>query len=92
MIVNLGTMFLTLVIILMIPVFILATKPCKSKSKWLTKKHISLTNSLHGNLFIRYLIEGCLDIAICIVLNFKQQRNEGELNWSSAFYIINNVT
>ena len=74
MIINLGTMFLTLMVMLFIPILLLLIRPCKSKSRWLTKKHTSLTNALHGNMFIRYLIEGSLDIAFCIALNFIQDQ------------------
>ena len=70
MIINLGTMFITLVIILMIPLWIIFTKPCKYRSKWLSKNHESLTKSLRGNMFIRFILEGCLDIAICSALNW----------------------
>ena len=74
-IVNLGTLYLMFLIILLIPVFLLLTRPCKTKSRWLTNKHHNLINSLHGNMFIRYLIEGCLDIANCIVINFLYQKD-----------------
>lgn len=70
MIINLGTMFLSFVIMLFIPVLLLLVKPCKHKSLWLNKKYTNTLNALHGNMFIRFLIEGSLDIAICIVLNF----------------------
>ena len=91
MIINLGTMFLTLVVMLTIPLCICVTLPCKSKSKWLTTKHKSLTNALHGNMFIRYLMEGCLDIAICSALNIMKGVEDGGLDWSDRFHIVNNV-
>ena len=70
LIVNLGTLYITLIIMLLTPVCICSTKPCKKRSKWLQKKHVSLLNALQGNMFIRYLIEGCLDIAICIYCQY----------------------
>ena len=53
---NLGMMFLTLVVILLVPAWIICTKPCKNKSRWLTRKHSSLTKALHGNIFMRFLL------------------------------------
>lgn len=91
MIVNLGTMFLTFVIMLFIPVLLLLIKPCRAKSHWLDKKYSSMMQALHGNMFIRYLMEGSLDISICIVLNFIQDSDSGGLQWTSAFHIVNNL-
>jgi len=91
MIVNLGTMFLTLVIMLTIPCCLLMTRPCKNKSQWLTKKHTSLIAALHGNMFIRYLLEGSLDIAICCTLNLYKDLSDGGFQWDSTFNIVNNV-
>ena len=92
MILNLGTMFLSLLVMMLIPILLLVTKPCKKKSRWLTKRHTGLTKSLHGNMFIRYLLEGCLDIAICSVLDVVHQlESENGLEWST-FQVINNLT
>ena len=45
----------------------------------------------HGNLFFRYLLEGCLDITICATLNFIDAYNKEDLAWNSFFYFVNNV-
>ena len=42
-VVNLGTLFITLVMIMTVPLCILFTKPCKSRSKWLQTKHHNTT-------------------------------------------------
>ena len=66
LITNLGTMWFTLVIILLcLPGFVFLTKRCARKSPKLAKTRTSIMNTLHGNVFIRYLLEGCLDISIC---------------------------
>ena len=68
MIINLGTMFLAFIIILLMPVLLFLTLPCK---KWpsFEKKHNSCKESMSGNIFIRFFLESCLDIAICGSLN-----------------------
>jgi hypothetical protein len=91
MIMNLGTMFLALVLMLTIPCWLLLTRSCKSKSQWLTQKHKSLIAALHGNMFIRFLIEGSLDIAICGTLNLYKIFSEGGFQWDNTFNFVNNV-
>ena len=52
-----------------------------------------MMNSLRGNMFIRYLIEGCLDIAICIAINcIDISESEEGLRWDSTFYMVNNIS
>ena len=92
MILNLGTMFLTLVIMLTVPCCILVTLPCKSSSKCLTNKHKGCTDALRGNFFIRFLLEGCLDISICATLNILKGVEDDGLDWSDKFFIVNNVS
>ena len=93
LILNLGTMFLTLLVMLLIPLCLLASKPFKNKSRWFSKKHESLARSASGNMFIRYMLEGCLDIVICAVLNFvNDMDSEDGMMWDSIFLKINNVS
>lgn len=68
MVVNLGSIFVTLIVILTIPVFLLMFLPCKNKFQWLHNKHTSLTNAYYGNMWTRYMLEGCLDISISLAL------------------------
>ena len=52
-----------------------------------------MMNSLHGNMFIRYMIEGCLDIAICIAVNLIDiSESEEGLRWDTTFYMVNNIS
>ena len=93
MIINLGTLFLTLVIIATIPFFLCCTYPCKKRSEWFSKKHVSVSKSMQGNTFIRFLLEGCLDISICAYLQlFTSHEGEERLMWGTAFDIINNLS
>ena len=68
MIINLGTMFLVFIFILCLPVILIFTAPCDG---WKTvhKKRIGCKKSLQGNVFIRYFLESCLDVAICASIN-----------------------
>ena len=93
LVINLGTMYITLVIMLMTPICICTTRPCKDRSKWLQRKRVGLLNALHGNMFIRFLIEGCLDVSICIYCQylFTAESEEG-MSWSSRFEIVNNIS
>ena len=91
MITNLGSMFVTLVFILLIPIWLFLLRPCKNKYQWLHTKHTSLTNSIYGNLYIRYLLEGCLDIAISLTLQVTHMGSNG-LEWDTTFNVINNIT
>ena len=67
-IVNLGTIFVTLVIILTVPVLLILLRPCKNSCKWMHTKHTSLTHAYYGNTYLRYLLEGCLDIVISVLI------------------------
>ena len=87
-IMNLGTLFITFLVILMIPCCLLCVKPFKHKSRWLNKKYKGLSDSIHGNLFIRYILEGCLDISICAMLNFVSKDG---LKWESGMHLVNNI-
>jgi len=99
MILNLGTLFLMLIVIIVgFPCFICLTKPCKrcpckKFTAWLTAKQDSLVKSLHGNVFIRYLLEGYLEILTCATINWLYIRGtENGWEWGSTFFVINNVT
>ena len=70
MILNLGTMFLMFVVMLTIPACLICTGPCRRCWPWLDRKHKATKTNLHGNVWIRFLMEGSLDIAICASLNY----------------------
>ena len=71
MISNLGSLYLTLMFMLtVIPLFLLITRPFKHRSKKLSKLHRELTDSLRGNMFIRYLLQASIDIAITTYINY----------------------
>ena len=69
LILNMGTLFIILVFFLTLPICLFLTNPLKIKSKWFKTKSESVSSSLKGNLFIRFFLEGCLDISIAIMLN-----------------------
>ena len=49
-----------------LPLVLLVMLPCRRKSKYISHKASSLQNSLHGKVQLRYLIEGSLDISLCL--------------------------
>ena len=66
MILNLGTLFITFIfMITAIPCFVCLSQPFKKRSNWVRTKSDGLLKALHGNMFLRFTLEGCLDIAIC---------------------------
>ena len=70
MILNLGTLFLMFVILLVIPVLLICSRPCKQCCTCFKKKHDLTSDSFRGNTYIRYILEGGLDIALCASLNY----------------------
>lgn len=51
-----------------------------------------MTDSLYGNIWIRYLLEGSLDIAICCALNYIHIKQEsGGFTWDNIFQTVNNI-
>ena len=92
MILNLGTMFLVFVIMLTIPACLICTKPCGRCWPWLDKKNTATATSLQGNAWIRFIMEGSLDIAICGSLNYIFIKKEsGGLQWDTSFQVVNNL-
>mmetsp|Transcript_8669 Transcript_8669/g.10695 ORF Transcript_8669/g.10695 Transcript_8669/m.10695 type:complete len:406 (-) Transcript_8669:168-1385(-) len=49
--------------------------------------------SLKGNVFIRFFLEGCLDIGLCAALNILYLQEPGVyMEWETLFDVVNNVT
>mmetsp|Transcript_38853 Transcript_38853/g.50866 ORF Transcript_38853/g.50866 Transcript_38853/m.50866 type:complete len:257 (-) Transcript_38853:602-1372(-) len=93
MIMNLGTMFLVFVVMILMPVVLLCTKPCRNVHPKVKEKHKSCSTSLQGNAFVRFFLESCLDIAICASLNATYLReNDAEMLWDTSFHVINNIS
>ena len=66
-IMNLGTLFVVFLwIAIGMPLIFFALRPFRNKSEAVGKRVASLGDSLHGNLMIRYIVEGALDICVCI--------------------------
>ena len=77
---------------LLIPICIYFTSPCKYKSRWYNKKHSSLSNSIRGNMWIRFLMEACLDISISGSINLYTNARAGELEWDTLFHKVNTLS
>ena len=69
MIINLGGLMVIFVMTITIPLLIiLVLIPLKNRSKYAQNKTKALTNAMHGNMVIRYVIEAGLDISISVML------------------------
>ena len=91
LIVNLGTLFITLIVMLSCPICIFCTRPYKQKSRWLNRKHESIGPSLRGNMWIRFVMEAFLDISISGTINVFGLLASGEIPFDTTFNIINSV-
>ena len=92
MILNLGSMFVIFFwLSLGTPLTYLVLLPFRSKSKWVRGKLSSLSDSIRGNVMIRYLLEGALDICICIGFQFEFSEWNNGLNFQTLFMGVNTV-
>lgn len=78
-ILNLGSTTVLFILAIAIPLLlILIYKPFKSRSKYALENHNSLTNAIHGNILLRFIIETCLDISISVILQlYYSDLNDG---------------
>ena len=91
-IMNMGSLFISFVIFLTLPALLLCLRPCRSKSRLIKDKSEKISTALKGNLFIRFFLEGCLNIAISSVLNIEHANENGGLKWDSSVNAINSVS
>ena len=76
---NMGTLYISFVVFLTLPAFILCLRPCRSKSRLIKDKSEKITTALKGDLFIRFFLEGCLNITFSSVLNIEHANEKGGL-------------
>ena len=50
-----------------------------------------MSDGLRGNIMIRFLLEACLDIAICIILQIYYSDVNGGISFDTAFEVFNSV-
>jgi len=93
MIINLGGLMVIFVMSISIPLFlILLLSPFKSRLKYAQNKTKALTNAMHGNILIRYVVEAALDISISVALQiYYRDLNGGLFGSSSAFDVTNSL-
>ena len=92
-IINLGSATVLFILTIAIPLLlILIYKPFKSRSKYALENHNSLTNAMHGNILLRFIIETCLDISISVILQlYYSDKNDGLFNSSDHFLLTNSM-
>ena len=92
-ILNLGSCAVIFVLSLALPLLIiLVLSPVKNRSKAAREQSKSLTNAMRGNIILRFIIETCLDIAICVILQFYyNDLNGGLFSNNKPFYLTNSI-
>lgn len=89
LIANLGTLFITFLVLLSVPMCVCASGPCKQKSPWIHRARTSTQASIRGNMWIRYLMEASLDVSISGTINLIVAFENGSMPVDSAFQIMN---
>ena len=94
LIVDLDVLFVALVFLLTVfPIMLILSGICKNKCACCRSKHESLSDSLRGNLFFRFMLEASLEIGICIGFQwFYRDMNRGLMNFDDFFNVTNSVT
>ena len=93
MTINLGTLYLTVAVFLAILILMILTRPCLHCSTRLKSKHDSIMLGFKGNMWIRYMMEGFLDIGICCALNYHDSHIlENGIKVDSLFATVNNIS
>ena len=77
---NLGAIFFTFLVIAFVPIsLMIILKPLKKRSIAIKKYTDNLGKSMRGNMLIRYILEACLDVGICVCLQFFYSDSNGGL-------------
>ena len=92
LIVNLGTSYLTLLAMLVIPILVLVTKPFVHKSQKLSRAHNWIGPSLRGNMWIRFIMEALLDIFITGTVNLILFYELDDIPMNGSFDILNTIS
>ena len=88
-----GTLFVIFCwLVFGLPLILLAMQPCKRRSRYIGQKAESLQSALRGKVQLRYLIEGSLDISLCLAFQFyyQSQFDQG-FSFDTPFMAINSV-
>ena len=92
MINNLGAIFVIFCWLLAgPPLILLLLRPCQNKSPLVSKNYASLKSSLRGKMQMRFLIEGSMDISLCLAFQFYYSDLNNGLTFASFFLGINAV-
>ena len=92
MIKNLGALLVIFCFIITVPpALVMLLQPFIDNFEFAKNKRASLVDSLRGNMQIRFIVEGCLDIFICVGLQFYYSDLNGGLNFRSVFMGFNTV-
>ena len=90
-------MFFALVIMLIMTCFTLICKPMENRFDFVKRKIEAWRKSLFWNGYLRFLIEGCLEIFIGVVLNLRINMNASYSDgnflgpWDVTFHLVNNI-
>ena len=96
-IINLGMVFFTLVIMIGLAIATIVCYPCETRFIRVERRVKKIRSGLFWNGFLRFMIEGSLEIfvglAINLSINIKNNSEDGSFlgPWSGAFNITNNL-
>ena len=95
-VINLGSLFVAFIFLFTFPlIFILLCRPFRNRSKYINNKYQNLSDGLHGNMIVRYILEACLDIALCIGLqvHYYAENVDGAklFDFDDFFFTVNTI-
>jgi len=93
MMINMGSLIVVFFLTLTIPIIIvLVLAPMKTRMNCARQRLSSTTNSMRGNLIIRYVLEAALDLSVSITLQFYySDLNGGLFGSNEAFFVLNSI-
>ena len=93
MMINMGTLTVVFFLTIIIPIVtVLVLRPMKYRMNCASQKITSTTNSMRGNLLIRYVLEAALDLSISITLQiYYSDLNGGLFSSNEVFFVTNSI-
>ena len=88
---NMGALFITLVIMLLMPLLLMVYSRFKNRFPWCQRKHVALGDALRGNMWLRFIMEANLDISVAGAINLTIIMQQGFVAFKSWFDIMNTI-
>jgi hypothetical protein len=98
MIMNLGSLYLVLLLMIVQVIILTLTKPLTAISRRYARQHLKLSNTLYWNAFLRLILEATLDFSIAALINIEtilDLQRDGKDDWwqpELPFFWLNYLT